>query len=101
MNYPSRLLPQTNYKHIEINEKHQNCFLLRHTETQNITDEFGKLRSDCLVAQTDHLRDYSTNLAPNFTLEDAKIHILKSANFEYFTHLWYEKTEVNRKSGGK
>jgi hypothetical protein len=88
MNYPSRLLPQPNYKHIDFNQKHQNCFLLRHTETQNIKDEFGKLRADCLAAQTDHLKDYSTNLFPNFILEDAKIRILKSENFGYFTQLW-------------
>ena len=88
MEYPKRLLPQPNYKHIKFNDKHHNCFILRHTETQHITDEFGKLRSDCLVAQTDHLRDYSTNLLPNFTVEDVKIRILKSEYFEYFTRLW-------------
>lgn len=95
MEYPTRLLPQPNYKHIEFNEKHNNCFLLRHTETQNIQDEFGKLRSDCLVAQTDHLKDYSTNLLPYFTSDDVKIRILKSENFGYFTELWKENN-INR-----
>ncbi len=88
MNYPYRLLPQLNCKHIEFNEMHQNCFILRHTETKDIKDEYGKLRSDCLATQTDHLRDYSTNLFPNFTVEDVKIRILKSENFDYFTQLW-------------
>ena len=91
MEYPTRLLPQPHYKHIEFQDKHQNCFILRHTDSQSIQDEFGKLRSDCLVAQTDHLKDYSTNLSPHFTLEDVKIRILKSEKFDYFTHLWHKK----------
>jgi hypothetical protein len=89
MEYPTRLLPQPNYKHILFEEKHQNCFILRHTDSQDIKDEFGYLRSECLVAQTDHLKDYSTNLLPYFTLNDVKIRLLKSEDFDYFTQLWH------------
>ena len=88
MEYPTRLLPQSNYKYIEFQDKHTNCFLLRHTDTQNIQDEFGKLLSDCLAAQTDHLKDYSTNLLSYFAIDDVKIRVLKSSNFDYFTQLW-------------
>ena len=88
MEYPTRLLPQLHYKRIDFDEKHQNCYLLRHTDSKNIKDEFGKLRSDCLAAQTDHLRDYSTNLLSYFTVEDAKIRLFKSENFPYFMQLW-------------
>lgn len=89
MKYPITLLPQPNYTPILFNENHQNCFILRHTESQNNRDEFGKLDASCLAAQTDHLKDYSTNLSPNFALEDAKIRLLKGENFSYFTQLWH------------
>lgn len=38
MEYPKRLLPQPNYKLIDFNEKHHNCYILRHTETQQNVD---------------------------------------------------------------
>ena len=37
-------------------------FLVRGTDSKNLKDEHGKLKSEFVAKQTSHIRDYSTNL---------------------------------------
>ena len=66
MNYPARLLPQSNYKKIEWSDNLHPLFLLRHTPTQDLLDDTNKLKEEYIAKQTDHLRDLSTNLLGEF-----------------------------------
>lgn len=75
MTYPEYLLPQPHYRIIDFDCTNINLrYLVRHTETQEITDKNGNLKSE-LVATDDrynHLRDFSTNLLGVFQLVDVK-----------------------------
>ena len=77
MNYPSRLLPQSNYKKIEWTDDLCPLFLMRYTPTKNLLDETNKIKDECITKQTDHLRDLSTNLLGEFLVEDNKIEIIE------------------------
>ena len=81
MNYPVRLLPQSNYKKIDWSKDLSPLFLLRYTKTQDILDETKKLRIECIATQADHLRDLSTNLLGYFLIEDHKIEIIQNEKF--------------------
>ncbi|MCU0338505.1 MAG: hypothetical protein MUE30_01365 [Spirosomaceae bacterium] len=78
--YPDYLLPRPEYQLIVFGDETPALpthFLIRHTETEDIKDEFGNLRSDCVAFQTDHLHDYSTNLLGIFQIEDLRWKWLK------------------------
>jgi hypothetical protein len=76
MSYPSELLPQNSYKLVDFT--HAECvngftYLLREAYQKDITDEYGKLRSEFVTLQTDHLKDYSTNLLGVYNIEHCTI----------------------------
>jgi hypothetical protein len=77
MNYPAKLLPQSNYKKIKWSNDLYPLFLLRHTPTANLLDDTNKLKEEYITKQTDHLRDLSTNLLGEFSIEDNKIEVIK------------------------
>jgi hypothetical protein len=81
MNYPAKLLPQSNYKKIEWSDDLHPLFLLRHTPTQELLDDTNELKEEYIVKQTDHLRDLSTNLLGEFSIEDNKIEVINKDFF--------------------
>ncbi|MEY4903897.1 MAG: hypothetical protein RLZZ292_1712 [Bacteroidota bacterium] len=86
--YPKRLLPTASFDLIDFDTYPSNAILIRHTEQKAIWDENNELGSEHLAAQTDHLKDYSTNLLGTFLLEDIRYKILKtSASATYFMAL--------------
>ena len=88
MNYPSRLLPQYNYKRIKWSNDLCPLFLLRSTPTQDLLDETDQLKEEYIVKQTNHLRDLSTNLLGEFLIEDCKIEITEKGK-DFFSE-WNE-----------
>ncbi|AQG81017.1 hypothetical protein [Spirosoma montaniterrae] len=86
MSYPERLLPQPTYKQIDFDwVSSRSYYLVRHTDSTDITTEEGRLKSDYVVLQTDHLRDYSTNLLGEFEPDDVAWNWLKGTTC---TQLW-------------
>jgi hypothetical protein len=77
MNYPTGLLPQSNYKKIEWSNDLCPLFLLRHTPAQDLLDDTNKLKEKYIAKQTDHLRDLSTNLLGEFSIEDNKVEVIE------------------------
>ncbi|MCA0234043.1 MAG: hypothetical protein LCH91_26540 [Bacteroidetes bacterium] len=75
MTYPEYLLPVSRYRIIDFDCTNISLrYLIRHTETKEIADKNGNLKSE-LVATDDkynHLRDFSTNLLGVFQLTDVK-----------------------------
>lgn len=94
MNYPSRLLPQSNYKKIEWSDDLCSLFLLRHTPTQDLLDDTNKLKEEYIAKQTDHLRDLSTNLLGEFSIEDNEIEVIEKDK-DFFLE-WNEGAEPKR-----
>ena len=80
MDYPKRLLPVATYHKIEFSAIHSGCWLVRHTEDKEIWDEFGDLKGEAVTPQTDHLRDYSTNLLGEYEPDDVYFHIIKESS---------------------
>ena len=93
MNYPARLLPQSNYKKIEWSDNLHPLFLLRHTPTQDLLDDTNKLKEEYIAKQTDHLRDLSTNLLGEFSIEDNRIEIINTEK-DFFCE-WHEGDDAS------
>ena len=93
MKYPTQLLPKSNYK--KIGQLHEGI-LIRHTSDKDIIDDFGQLKERYITLQTDHLRDYSTNLIGKgkYEIKDIVIKINAKSENGYFVALWKEGTEV-------
>jgi hypothetical protein len=68
--YPSHLLHSSDFQLIDFEEYRTDAVLIRHTENKDIWDDNELLKAEYIAAQTDHLRDYSTNLLGIFQLED-------------------------------
>jgi len=78
MEYPTYLLPQKNYKIIDFDNVNLGLrYLVRHTENTDLKDLSGKLKAELVAIQSDHLRDYSTNLLGIFQLKDLRWQWLK------------------------
>jgi hypothetical protein len=94
--YPSHLLHSSDFQLIDFEEYRTDAVLIRHTENKDIWDDNELLKAEYIAAQTDHLRDYSTNLLGIFQLEDIGYKILKSSeNAAYFGALF----DVNSYTG--
>jgi hypothetical protein len=93
MNYPSKLLPQSNYKKIEWSSDLYPLFLLRRTPTQDLLDDTHKLKEEYIAKQTDHLRDLSTNLLGEFSVGDNKVEVIERGK-DFFCE-WIEGDDVN------
>ena len=71
MEYPSHLLAQKNYKLIDFDKANLGFrYLVRHTDVTDIIGVDGHLKGELVAIQSDHLRDYSTNLLGIFQLSD-------------------------------
>lgn len=82
MIYPSHLLPQTNYKEIEMCEELSKCTILRLVSSKDIFMEGTEsIDPSKLQIQSGHLRDLSTNLLSIYKIEDI---IIQVTNKEYF-----------------
>lgn len=96
MEYPEHLLPQPSYRIISFDSKESmNLYLVRRTSTTDIKDEYGRLKSEHVTLQSDHLKDYSTNLLGLFKPSDCLIAVplRDSPQKRYFQNLW-AKDEV-------
>ena len=93
MNYPARLLPQSNYKKIKWSDDLHSLFLLRHTPTQDLLDDTNKLKEEYITKQTDHLRDLSTNLLGEFSIEDNRIEVINKEK-DFFCE-WHEGDDAS------
>ncbi|MDO8366362.1 MAG: hypothetical protein Q7T20_06160 [Saprospiraceae bacterium] len=93
MQYPKHLIPDPNYKRIAFGDWLHNYYLVRNTPDRELLDaETGKLKITYIVPQSNHLRDFSTNLLGTFTLNDVGF-FLKEVDKErknYFNALWEE-----------
>ncbi|MDR2814713.1 MAG: hypothetical protein LBB79_08700 [Prevotellaceae bacterium] len=94
MNYPSRLLPQSDYKKITWANDLRSLFLLRHAPTQNLLDETKKLKEEYIARQADHLRDLSTHLLGEFLVEDNKIEVVEKGK-DFFSE-WSEGESASK-----
>ncbi len=96
MQYPKHLLPHKDNKTIVFEDWLQSFFLLRHTPDQDLIDpDTGKLKFNYIVTQSDHLRDFSTNLLGTYLRADSKIVIRSSKErMLYFNGLWQENEVV-------
>jgi RecA-family ATPase len=93
MNYPAKLLPQSDYKKIEWSNDLCPLFLLRYTPTQDLLDDTDKLKEEYIAKQTDHLRDLSTNLLGEFSIEDNKIEVIEKGK-DFFC-VWNEGEDAS------
>jgi hypothetical protein len=90
--YPERLLPRPIYRKIDFESAERNAlFLVRHTDDADLLSENGQLKSEHVAYQTDHLRDYSTNLLGEFHRDD--VHWQWPKYSEYLRE-WEEGTSV-------
>lgn len=93
MHYPKHILPQRNFKKIVNFRPLYNYYLIHFTDSINNKDpQDGGIREDCIVRQTDHIRDYSNNLLGTFELEDIYIELTQGEFKEYFNSEWEEAT---------
>lgn len=91
MNYPPHLLPQQHFKIMHYEAWMERHFLLRHTNDKALIDpESGLLKLDYIVVNTDHLRDFSTNLLGVFTVKDCHWKINKEKMDSYYSAGWQE-----------
>ena len=91
MNYPARLLPKSNYKKIQWTEDLLSMFLARHTPIKDLfMGDTGKINTDNLQIQSNHLKDFSTNLLGDFIHEDLKIEIQDKEKKDYYYEAWEE-----------
>jgi hypothetical protein len=97
MNYPTRLLPKSNYKKIQWTEDLLSMFLARHTPTKDLfMADTGKINTDNLQIQSNHLKDFSTNLLGDFIDEDLKIEIHGKKKRNFYYDAWEEGEEARQ-----
>jgi len=95
MNYPTRLLPKSNYKKIKCTDHLFPLFLIHYTRTKNLfIKETHEINPDEIILQSDHLRDLSTNLLGEFLIEDNKIEITEKVKRDFFNECWNEGDEA-------
>jgi len=95
MDYPEILLPKPNNKIISWHDDLRHCYLIRHTPTNKLHQEgTKKIDFELIKIQSDHLRDFSTNLLGIFRPEHVTIRV-KGENHEYFNALWIEGSKVD------
>ncbi len=95
MSYPSYLLPTPLHKFIAIEDFILDEYLIRHTPNSDNRDlTSGKLRIECIVLQTDHLKDYSNKLFGHFTIDDIFWGVVNCERKQYLGDLWVENSEV-------
>ena len=94
MEYPAHLLPLKNYKIIDFDKANLGFgYLVRHTDDTDIRDAYGHLKGELIAIQSDHLRDYSTNLLGIFQLSDLQWQFKRETPC---TLLWYPGDEAHR-----
>lgn len=95
MTYPEHLLPKNNYKFINPHQLHAEAHLIRHTNDSDFWDyDSGNIYASYIIAQTNHLRDYSTNLLGIFKEEDCLISFCKPITKD-FLDLWSAGDIIN------
>ena len=92
MDYPDQLLPKPSYRIIQFRDDLTSIYLVRHTDTHDIQDEYGRLKSECVVFRTDHLKNYSISLLGEFCPEDITFDCFKGKNWH---ELWQETSLVS------
>ena len=89
MVYPSRLLPQVNFKKIVCNDYLRQHYLIHYTNQSEIRDPITlKLKTEFVTRRTDHLRDYSNNLLGVFIVDDIYWSIQNSVQKDYLLSEW-------------
>lgn len=98
MDYPEYLLPKPSYdRHITFDGKESiPLYLVRHTHSKDIKDEYGRLKSDYVNLRTGELKDYSTNLLGVFKADDCIISapLQSSPNYHFFERAWQRSEKV-------
>ena len=89
--YPQRLIPDQSYRIIPEEDlaNQSGLVLIRHVEgeTAKFINNTSILNPECIVIQSDHLKDLSTNLLGVFKTEDVSFGIHKDFHSLY-TCLW-------------
>lgn len=96
MKYPIRLLPQPNFRKIQVPEIRDKYYLLRSTKDKDFIDPItGKIKIEYLVEDETiaHLRDFSTNLLGVFTIRDSQWHYKSSERKLLLLSEWNEGEE--------
>ena len=91
MQYPLRLLPQPDYKLIELAPWLKDYYLVRHTPDRDLDDpETGLLKIDYIVPEhgKSQMKDFSTNLLGAFTTDDCFWKIEGENKAYYLFELW-------------
>jgi hypothetical protein len=95
MQYPPHLLPRQHFKIIPFEAWMNACFLLHHTKDRDLFDpETALLKLDYIVLNTDHLKDFSTNLLGTFRYEDCYWSVNKERMDAFFGENWLEGEAV-------
>jgi hypothetical protein len=96
MAYPTHLLPQSNYKKIDWRNELRQFFLVRSAPTRDFLDEnTGQVRALYVCHQSEHLKDFSTNLFGIYTEHDSAVKIVKNENSAYFLDNWKQGVSVS------
>lgn len=93
--YPLNLLPKESFKNIQFDHVAEiRLLLVRVTSNKNILDENGQIHSEHICIQTDHLKDYSTNLFGVYNEEHVAIEWLKTDNVKSsdFFDIWENRS---------
>ena len=91
MQYPVRILPQSNFRKITDIQLLHNYYLIHFTETKENGDiNDNKIREDSIVRYTDHLRDFSNCLLGTFEIDDIYLELTKGEFKNYFNADWVE-----------
>lgn len=96
MQYPVHILPQPNFRRITNIHLLHNYHLIHFTETKDNLGVDNKVREDCIVRHTDHLRDFSNSLLGTFEIEDIYLELSKGEFKNYFNADWIEGTTLER-----
>ncbi|WP_276372965.1 hypothetical protein [Chryseolinea sp. H1M3-3] len=97
MQYPNHILPQQNFRKIVNFQPLHNYYLIHFTDTKDNKDpQDGRVREDCIVRQTDHIRDFSNNLLGTFELDDIYIELTQGEFKNYFNSEWEEASSPAR-----
>lgn len=83
MDYPSNLLPRTNFKTISWSDDLLPLYLIRHTSTKELfLPHTQQVDLDKIEIRSDHLKDLSTNLLGEFKVDDIYIHVTNHCFFQ-------------------